>query len=221
MTGRLQRLGGVALLALALGACATTEPRPNLGLYKHELKEWHNSGEYAACFAEAARPGKAWLKQAIASKKAGERLAVVFDIDETLLSNWGYLDRDEFTLSWDSFRAWTRANNDPVLPPTKEIYDLAKSSGVAIFLISGRHELQRADTLRQLKAVGLTGWSGLYLRPNDYAEKSIVPFKSGVRRELMAQGYRIVLSAGDQYSDLEGGYAERKLKLPNPFYFIR
>lgn len=220
MLRQLKRLSGAVLLALALGACATAEPHPNLGLYKQELKEWHNSGKYATCFAEAARPGKAWLERAIAARKPGERLAVVFDIDETLLSNWGYLTKEGFALSWDSFKAWLRANNDPVLEPTKEIFNLAKASGVTIFLISGRHEAQRADTLRQLKVVGLTGWEGLYLRPKDYTEESIVPFKSGVRRELAAQGYRIVLNAGDQHSDLKGGFAERRLKLPNPYYFI-
>jgi hypothetical protein len=29
-----------------------------------------------------------------------------------------------------------------------------------------------------------------------------------------------VLNMGDQLSDLEGGYAERTFKLPNPFYWI-
>jgi hypothetical protein len=46
-------------------------------------------------------------------------------------------------------------------------------------------------------------------------------FKTEVRRKLTAQGYIIVVNIGDQYSDLNGGYAERTYKLPNPFYLIR
>jgi len=30
----------------------------------------------------------------------------------------------------------------------------------------------------------------------------------------------IIVNAGDQESDLAGGYAERAYKLPNPFYYI-
>ncbi len=29
-----------------------------------------------------------------------------------------------------------------------------------------------------------------------------------------------LLNVGDQDSDLEGGYARNRVKLPNPFYFI-
>ena len=221
MVRSLRRLVGVALAALTLGACAPREPQPNLGLYKQELRHWHDSGEYAACFARSAAPGRAWLERVIAAKKPGEKIAVVFDIDETLLSNWRYLSAGDFVLNYPGFKAWTRVNNDPPLGPTSEIFERAKAAGIPIFLISGRHEAQRADTVRQLRTVGLTGWTALHLRPDANMDKSIVPFKSGVRRQLTAQGYRIVLNMGDQYSDLEGGFAERKIKLPNPFYFIR
>jgi predicted secreted acid phosphatase len=220
MTVPVKRLLGAALVAFGLGACATCEPGPNLGLYRKELKDWHSSGQYAACFAHAAGPGRVWIDRVIASKKPGDKMAVVFDIDETLLSNWAYLSQDDFNITYDSFKLWVRRHNDPALEPTKEIFERAKAAGIPIFLISGRHEAQRADTVRQLKAVGLVGWEALHLRPAEYVEKSIVPFKSGVRRQIASQGYRIVLNMGDQYSDLEGGYAEKHIKLPNPYYFI-
>lgn len=217
---RLKRLVGATLVVFALGACATCEPGPNLGLYRKELRQWHESGQYAACFARAAGPGEDWLDRVIATRKQGEKLAVVFDIDETLLSNWAYLSQDDFHITYASFRAWVRTHDDPALPPTRRIFERARAAGLPIFLISGRHEAQRADTVRQLKAAGLTGWTALHLRPDTYTAKSIVPFKSGVRRQIAAEGYRIVLNMGDQQSDLDGGFAERAIKLPNPYYFI-
>ena len=39
-------------------------------------------------------------------------------------------------------------------------------------------------------------------------------------KQLTEQGYTILLSIGDQQSDLDGGYAERTFKLPNPVYFL-
>ena len=40
------------------------------------------------------------------------------------------------------------------------------------------------------------------------------------RKKLVDQGYTIIVNIGDQMSDLDGGFAERTFKLPNPFYFI-
>jgi len=40
------------------------------------------------------------------------------------------------------------------------------------------------------------------------------------RGKIAAQGYTIIVNVGDQQSDLDGGYAERAYKLPNPFYYL-
>jgi hypothetical protein len=58
------------------------------------------------------------------------------------------------------------------------------------------------------------------MQPDGATFPSAVDFKAPKRREIEAQGYEIVLNMGDQESDLEGGYAERTFKLPNPFYWI-
>ena len=52
--------------------------------------------------------------------------------------------------------------------------------------------------------------------------KTAEEYKSSVRAEIVAQGYKIVLNVGDQWSDLKGEpEAEYSVKYPNPFYFIR
>ena len=71
-----------------------------------------------------------------------------------------------------------------------------------------------------LLAAGYTHWNGLYLAPDNYHQKSIIPFKAAVRKKITGMGYDVVLSIGDQYSDLLGGYDDRKFKLPNPYYYI-
>jgi HAD superfamily, subfamily IIIB (Acid phosphatase) len=49
---------------------------------------------------------------------------------------------------------------------------------------------------------------------------SAVAYKSGVRHRLTEQGYWIIVNIGDWWSDLDGGYAEATIKLPNPMYYI-
>ena len=56
--------------------------------------------------------------------------------------------------------------------------------------------------------------------PEGASFKSASDFKAPERRRLAEQGYTILISIGDQESDLAGGFAERTFKLPNPVYFL-
>jgi acid phosphatase len=91
--------------------------------------------------------------------------------------------------------------------------------GVAVFFISGRPPYLREATERNLREQGYD-WDRLILLPEGAHFTSAVDFKAPERRKLAEQGYAILLSIGDQESDLIGGYAERTFKLPNPVYFL-
>jgi acid phosphatase len=90
---------------------------------------------------------------------------------------------------------------------------------MAIFFLTGRPERLRAVTERNLQAAGYE-WTGVLLKPDALNIPSAVDFKAAERRRLVAEGYTIVVNIGDQMSDLDGGFAERTYKLPNPFYFV-
>jgi len=47
-----------------------------------------------------------------------------------------------------------------------------------------------------------------------------VLYKSGTRAHIESLGYDIVANFGDQFSDLNGGFANRTFKMPNPNYFL-
>ena len=47
-----------------------------------------------------------------------------------------------------------------------------------------------------------------------------IRYKSGVRAHIESLGYEIVGNFGDQFSDLEGGFSDKTLKMPNPSYFL-
>ena len=59
------------------------------------------------------------------------------------------------------------------------------------------------------------------MRPPEQASATALEYKSAARAAIQAQGYRIVLNVGDQWSDLRGKpEAEFSVKYPDPFYFI-
>lgn len=47
-----------------------------------------------------------------------------------------------------------------------------------------------------------------------------IHYKSATRAHLESLGFQIVGNFGDQFSDLEGGHADKTFKLPNPNYFL-
>ena len=89
---------------------------------------------------------------------------------------------------------------------------------MAAFFVTGRYKNEETVTVTNLKAAGYDGWAGLVLRtPND--NMTVAGFKSGERAKIAAH-YTIIVNVGDQRSNLDGGFAERAFKLPNPFYYI-
>jgi UDPglucose 6-dehydrogenase len=47
---------------------------------------------------------------------------------------------------------------------------------------------------------------------------AVADVASGIAQAM--ERYTVIVNMGDQMSDLEGGFAERTYKLPNPFYFV-
>ena len=116
-------------------------------------------------------------------------------------------------------RAWQALAQSQALLPTRALAQRAKALGVAVFFISGRPAALQEATERNLREQGYE-WDAVVIYPEGAHFASAVDFKAPERRKIAERGYTIVLSIGDQESDLTGGYAERTFKLPNPVYFV-
>ncbi len=209
------------VIPLVISACAPVSQEPrNLSDLKREVSEYADSPAYSQDLAASVSAAKPFLEAR--AKKGGEKLSVIFDIDETVLSNvphmkeadWGYQPAD-----WD---AWVATAKGPAIVPVRDIYETALTLGYKVFFLTGRTEADRAATARNLRLQGMPTYEKLILRPRKGTAPYVkaVEFKTGVRRKLAAQGYTIVASFGDQESDLQGGFVERTFKIPNPFYEI-
>jgi predicted secreted acid phosphatase len=147
-----------------------------------------------------------------------KKLAIVFDIDETTLSNFTAIKADRYTFGPQS-QAEAVNEIGTAIQPSLDLFNLAKKKGLAIFLITGRREDVRDHTAHNLAAQGYTGYKQLILRPVG-GGGTTVDYKAGERAKIEDQGYKIVANVGDQYSDLAGGHSQVVFKLPNPFYFL-
>jgi predicted secreted acid phosphatase len=203
--------------ALGLAGCQSAGGVPrNLGLLKDEIRAYH-AGPYPAQVAAVAARAGSWLEQRVAAKRTGERLTAVFDLDETLLSNWEHFEPQDFGWLNETWNAWMAQGAAPAIEPVKQLYLQARRLGVDVVFLSGRREAGRDGTEKNLRTIGCADYAALILRPADSPGKA-ADFKTAERRRLTEAGRTIVLNIGDQDSDLTGGYAEKTFLLPNPAY---
>jgi predicted secreted acid phosphatase len=229
----MKRLLDTSFLAFAIGARLVFSQSPPEGLRSgllepenhtltvERLMRYHDSGEYEREIREVANTARDYLESRFKIVRKEEKLAAVFDIDETSLSNWAAMQDCGFC----SYNIQVKypIDHDPAITPVLELFNYAKERGIALFFVTGRPETQRQLTVDNLHGVGYSGWTDLYMQPEPPAgtpKPGAHEFKPKNRQAITDKGYRIVLNIGDQASDLSGCCAERVFKLPNPFYLL-
>jgi len=243
---RPRALANVTILAVALFACGvgparaddcppkrtTHVPDPgqplNLDELKAQLRAYHQQG-YDADILATASDARDWIERR-ATKAT--KPALVLDIDETSLSNWPTLLANDLGRIQDGscarlpngpcgFNAWVLRHRASPIAPTRTLFNTARTKGVSVFFITGRHEIQRGATIFNLHEAGYRGWTKLIMRADSDTKRTVQAYKTEARSKISALGFDIMANMGDQSSDLDGGYAECTFKLPNPFYFVR
>jgi predicted secreted acid phosphatase len=216
----------VLLLLLFVISCAHHAAVPTLFDTQKRIDDYIDSGKYEADCAQVANQARNYLEQRV---KKGEKLAIVLDIDETSLSNWpayrinhwariltGECDLQKGPCNIQKYQAMAQAK---AIAPTLALANFARENHVAVFFVTGRGEDLRQATEKNLSDAGYQ-WDGLILKIAGKTYPSAVDFKAPARKQIMQQGYTIIFTMGDQWSDLSGGYAERSFKLPNPVYYL-
>ncbi|MFF5186137.1 HAD family acid phosphatase [Streptomyces sp. NPDC000345] len=193
---------------------------------------------YAKDLAVLDKAAKKYIDQAARkARHKGEKPAVVFDIDDTLLLSLDYEKKTNYTYNSTTWAEYVAKADRPAVFGSPELVRYAESKGVEVFYNSGLKESQRVSAVDNLKKVGADvnlDTDHVFLKdaanPPAYLSACATPgswtcttvqYKSGTRKHIEKDlGYEIIANFGDQYSDLEGGYADRTYKLPNPTYYV-
>jgi len=212
-----------SLLIAAAGHHAHAQEPSNLYLVKQQLVQYQEKGGYLADLKAQVAKARQYLALRITENNQQpkkQKLAIVLDIDETTLSNYQFMKDNNFGGTFKAFDDNLKTQILPSIKPMKAFYEFANQNNVAVFFVTGRRPNVKSETISNLKQSGYNKWQGLYFKPQDYNQSSVIPYKASIRKKIAEKGYTIVASIGDQLSDLKGGYAEKTYKLPNPFYYI-
>jgi acid phosphatase len=194
----------------------------NLSAAKAAVLAYVDSGAYERDFAAVSAEARAWIERRAAARRPGERLAVVLDIDETVLSNLPHMREHDFGYIPPAWDRWIDDAAAPALEPMREVFAAARAADVAVLFLTGRKSPRdRAGTEENLRRVGLGDHAALRFAEAGNAHlRTAAAKKTAARAAWVAEGWTIIATIGDQESDLVGGHAERAFKLPNPFYLI-
>lgn len=109
-------------------------------------------------------------------------LAVIFDIDGTLLSG------------------------NKAIPPIVDFYNTCQKLNYINFIVTARDIKFLNETIQQLSNLDIDDYKCVYFRPSDYIE--FENYKIICRKSIQDRGYNTVLSIGDSSWDIGryGGY---------------
>ena len=129
-------------------------------------------------------------------------LAVVLDIDETIVSNAPlgvyYLEHPEARANYNAWEQWIVQHND-LLPGAGDFLKYADKHGIQVFYVTGRGPQDKEATSRFLQKAGLPFPDATHLLMNDRSGSKMNHFARLARR------YDIICYLGDNAGDFPIG----------------
>lgn len=143
------------------------------------------------------------------NKPTDTNLAVVLDIDETILDNSPFQAKLAYSFqnyNKNLWSKWTSQKNADLLPGVARFFTVADSLGFEIFLVSNRYTSELDDTYENLQRFQLKGLKveNMLLREYESSKKE--------RRENIKSNYSIELLLGDNLNDFDDLFDTYSLK---------
>jgi len=199
----------IALLLFAFSVVNAQDEAKNLSI-TNGGKTWalayqQRAAEYKALCFQAYNIARLRLDEAI-KHKGKKPLAVVTDIDETLLDNSPYdaeraINNQSFDLK--AWKQWTAKGIADTVTGAPSFFKYAASKGVAVFYITNRDEDERDGTAKNLKLYNLP-----YVDATHLIFKQSASSKEDRRKKVLAK-YNIALLCGDNLPDFDALYDDQ------------
>ncbi len=178
--------------------------------YKIQAQVWtQNSAEYRALCYQAFNTAKMNLDDILFfEKKYKKPLAIIADVDETVLDNSPYdgkLILNNTTYNRESWVEWGNLEIAEAIPGALEFLKYASEKNVEIFYISNRYSEQLDATINNLKKLGFPDAkkSNVLLRSNNRSKSD--------RRKSVYKDYEVIMLLGDNLADFNDEFEKKIL----------
>tara|TARA_Y100000591_G_scaffold220043_2_gene191506 strand:+ start:1574 stop:2353 length:780 start_codon:yes stop_codon:yes gene_type:complete len=225
----------VLLFIVIFMSCKENEVK-NSNEYKVQAQVWtQNSAEYRALCFQAFNTAKIYIDSFLSSEKKYDRpLAIITDVDETVLDNSPYdgkLILEDVSYDRESWVEWGNLEIAEAIPGSLELLTYAYEKGIKVFYVSNRYSEQLESTVNNLKKLGFPNVSeSTVLLRSDSRSKS-------ERRNSISSRHEVIMLIGDNLSDfndefevkiseerinytnqMRDNFGTKLIVLPNPNY---
>lgn len=207
------------LASFALAGCATSVDTPttaedaDLGiLWVRDAAEYRalSLQAYAAATKDldARLTDEAWSALPDQADAAGLGPAIIFDVDETLVTNVMFQVELQPPFRNSELDDWNATNTATAVPGAPEFVRRARASGVQVFFVTNRPCErkegvadpcpQEAVTIQDLNEAGIPADAFNVMMANEKPEWTR---EKKVRRDLIARDFRVIMLVGDDLGD--------------------
>jgi acid phosphatase len=187
-----------------------------LGEVKDAVQKYYDSGQYDSECKKIIDDAIEHINKMTLNDKS----VVVFDVDETSLSNYDLTKSIGFGYIQNLWHESILSAKLPAIKETKRFYDYLVSKSIHVIFLTGRFSEVHDATKNNLIEQGYTKFDTLIVRQPDETKIPAAEFKETKRKILTEKGYVIIACIGDQMTDLFGSNTGYKIKLPNYLYSI-
>lgn len=194
----------------------------------NDIRWIRQSIEYRTLCEQLFRQATVVILRKVKTEKNSDNLAVVVDLDETVLDNSLYqVERWKAGLSFtqDSWSEWVNREEAGLVPGAKEFLKAVRKKGVRVVFVSNRMNKNLEPTRRNLLALEVLAPNDLFLLrldKDDVKEVRRREVNEGKARMKKVGPLNVIGYVGDQMGDFPSGQAKEFGKtsflLPNPMY---
>ncbi|WP_445955009.1 5'-nucleotidase, lipoprotein e(P4) family [Yeosuana sp.] len=193
------------------------------------------SAEYKALCYQAFNVAKLQIDHMLSKNLPTEKpLAIITDIDETILNNSPYnakLIEQKEGFSQKTWADWENLEDAKAIPGALEFLNYAESKGIQIYYVSNRLTIQEDKTMNNLKKIGFP-----FIDKSHFLLKDKTSGKEE-RRQLVMKNNTVIMLLGDNLADfndlfdnktmserdktvdeLSNKFGAEYIVLPNPMY---
>ena len=194
----------------------------------NDIRWIRQSTEHRTLCEQLFRQATVAILRKVKTEKNSDNLAVVVDLDETVLDNSLYqVERWKAGLSFtqDSWSEWVNREETGLVPGAKEFLKALRKKGVRVVFLSNRMNHNLEPTRENLRLLGVLDPDDLFLLrldKNDLKDVRRKEVTDGTGRMKKIGPLNVIGYVGDQMGDFPSGqkkeFGKTNFLLPNPMY---
>lgn len=207
-------VASLMLVSPAASTSGTSENGDDCSVREYAMGiRYQQSAHAAAAQLQGWTVAEDRLRRIVADRRQGEDLAIVTDLDETVLDNSPLLARDleacHTYTTWDTWSDWELEGDPTLTPGAARFFRYADKHDVAIYYVSDRFAENKDATMATLRELGL---------PQVEADQVLLYGTSKEeRRGVAEEDHEVVMLLGDSlpdfHDDFDGATAEEQEEL--------